>query len=161
MSNVNYVSQESIKQFAGSFPTGVAVITVGSGNGQCVGLTMNAVTSLSVDPAKYIICVDNNSNTLEEIRKQGRFCINFLSSDQKDVAMLFASKSAEKGEKVDFMLSELGNPLINGAHAHGECSVEEYVNGGDHTIIVGGVERVDVFENGPLLYYRGKFSDLS
>src|SRR5581483_2417731 len=51
------------RRFAGSFPTGVAVATTRDRSGQVFGTTMNALTSLSLDPPTYLMCFGTQSNT--------------------------------------------------------------------------------------------------
>jgi flavin reductase (DIM6/NTAB) family NADH-FMN oxidoreductase RutF len=149
-----------MRRFAGRFTTGVAVVTTRDAEGKCHGITMNAVTSLSLNPPLYIVCLSTSSNTLRGIQSTGRLAINFLASEQQELSNTFASKSDDKFRNVSYELGEHGSPLIQGAVAQGECIVEKYHEGGDHTIVVARVLRTEVNDTDPLLYHAGKLISL-
>jgi flavin reductase (DIM6/NTAB) family NADH-FMN oxidoreductase RutF len=150
-----------LRRFAGRFPTGVAVITTRDTHGKCHGITMSALTSLSLDPPLFLICLNNTSKTLGAIKSSGRLCINFLSAEQIDVSKTFASKDDDKFREVRHTLGELGSPVIDGAVANGECIVETSHEGGDHTIVIARVVRTLVNPGEPLVYHAGKFTSLA
>lgn len=150
-----------LRKFAGQFPTGVAVITTTGSDGKLHGITMSAVTSLSLAPPLFLICLNNTSNTLMAIKESGHFGINFLSSGQTDVCKVFASKAENKFQDVPHSFGEVGSPLIDGALAHGECLVHSTVGEGDHTIVVARLVRTDVHDLEPLVYHAGKLTALA
>ena len=45
----------------GSFPTGVAVVTSRREDGSPVGLTVNSLTSVSLEPLLLLVCIDHGS----------------------------------------------------------------------------------------------------
>ncbi|TPQ37983.1 MULTISPECIES: flavin reductase family protein [Cupriavidus] len=149
-----------LRGFAGQFPTGVAVITTADNGGKLHGITMSAVTSLSLAPPLFLICLNNTSNTLTAIKESGHFGINFLSSEQTDVCKVFASKAENKFHNVPHTFGEVGSPLIDGALAHGECLVQSTVGEGDHTIVVALLVRTQVRDLKPLVYHAGRFTAL-
>ncbi len=51
----------------GHFATGVTVVTSVGIDGQPVGTTANAVSSLSLDPPLILVCFDRSSQTLEAV----------------------------------------------------------------------------------------------
>ncbi|TDF62298.1 flavin reductase family protein [Cupriavidus sp. L7L] len=150
-----------LRRFAGRFPTGVAVITTRDSEGKSHGITMSAVTSLSLAPPLFLICLNNSSNTLGAITLSGHFCINFLASEQTDICKIFASKSEEKFQNVRHTIGAVGSPLIDGALAQGECIVKNTISEGDHTIVVGRLERTHVHDKEPLVYYGGQLTALA
>lgn len=146
-----------LRQFAGNFATGVAVITAPKHKGDYRGLTMNAVTSLSLDPPLYLICLANNSNTLSAVRRQRHFAINFLSARQIDVSKRFASKDPNKFDGIKYFVGDTGCPILSGVVAACECKVKTIHQGGDHKIVVGSVEHIHLFKGDPLIFHQGKF----
>ena len=50
------VSQDLFKQTMGSFPTGVTVTTAYTADGQVVGMTASAFSSVSIDPLLVLMC---------------------------------------------------------------------------------------------------------
>ena len=152
------------RQVAGSFATGVTIITSGQEGGYH-GMTASAYTSLSLNPPMVLVCVDRGARTLGVIESSGCFNVNILASDQEDISRAFAKRS-EPGEDgmrdVVYTLGKLGCPLIKGALASFECRVALRYDGGDHVIFVGAVEDGSIEEEAePLLYFQGKYRALS
>jgi len=146
-----------LRELAGFFATGVAVITTRDEADNYYGLTMNAVTSLSLDPPLYLICLDRRSNTLRHMLESRVFGLSFLQADQGAISNLFAGKRDDKFDGVDFSLGHDGVPLIDGALARMVCAIERTHPGGDHTIVVGRIRDYDVTGGSPLLFYRGRY----
>ena len=154
------ISTGEFRSFAGHFATGVAVVTTVHPDGDLCGVTINAVTSLSLDPPLYLICLDHKSKTLNAVLESRHFGLHFLSREQTEVSAIFASKQPNKFEKIQHSFGTLGSPLINGVLAAAECRLSDVCGGGDHTIIIGGVERIHLFGGEPLLYHRGAYAAL-
>ncbi len=150
---------ELFREVFGRFATGVAVITsagpIGSG-----GMTANAICSLSLDPLLALVCFENEARTLPIVRDAGRFAVNILSSEQEELAGVFASKlpEAEKLEAVEHRF-ELGLPIVSGTIAWAVCEVRELLAGGDHTIAIGEVMALGLGEGDPLLWYGGRYHE--
>jgi 3-hydroxy-9,10-secoandrosta-1,3,5(10)-triene-9,17-dione monooxygenase reductase component len=115
----------------GRFATGVTVVTAPGP----VGMTANAITSLSLDPLLLIVCFDREARTLRVVEETGTFGVNVLAAGQAPLAPLFASKApeAEKFAGVGHDLHD-GIPVLHGAHAWIGCRLEQLVDGGDHVI---------------------------
>jgi flavin reductase (DIM6/NTAB) family NADH-FMN oxidoreductase RutF len=144
----------------GHFATGVAVITA-TAEGGPVGMTANAVCSLSLDPLLLLVCFDRTARTLAVVRETERFGVNVLADGQAELARLFASKAPEhaKFAEVPHSVHE-GIPVIDGALAWVGCRLERLVPGGDHTIGIGAVETAEVARERaaePLIWYRGAY----
>jgi flavin reductase (DIM6/NTAB) family NADH-FMN oxidoreductase RutF len=151
------VAPERFRAVMGHFATGVTVVTVTSQDGP-VGMTANAVCSLSLDPLLLLVCFDNEARTLPVVRETGRFGVNVLASGQEDLARLFASKRPER-EKFGGVAHTVhdGIPVIEGVLAWVGCRLERLIPGGDHTIGIGAVEGVEAGHGEPLLYFRGRY----
>jgi flavin reductase (DIM6/NTAB) family NADH-FMN oxidoreductase RutF len=142
----------------GRFPTGVTVVTAMSADGP-VGMTANAVTSLSLEPLLLLVCFANEARTLPVVQATRRFGVNVLAADQEALARRFAGKlpEAEKFAGVPHTMDD-GVPVIEGAHAWMGCDLERLVPGGDHTIGIGAVTAAEFsHEARPLLWYRGAY----
>lgn len=160
MSASRTVAPAELRLFAGHFPTGVAVVTTRDRNGQNYGITINAVTSLSLDPALLLICLDSRSNTLPAVLDSGGFCLHVLGAHQEHLSRTFASKHEDKFSMVEFQTSPNGSPLLEGVVAASECRVTSVHPGGDHTIVVAAVEQVHMAGGEPLLFHRGAYAKL-
>lgn len=150
---------KKLRELAGHFATGVAVITTRDTEDRYYGLTVNAVTSLSLDPPLYLICLDQTSNTLSPILESQVFGLSFLQEGQGSVSNLFAAKRENKFNDVAYKLGYRGVPLIEGAVATAVCGLEQTFPGGDHTIVVGHIEDYDITGGRPLIFYQGHYLD--
>lgn len=141
----------------GHFPTGVAVITYLAPDGPG-GMTASALCSLSLEPLLLLVCFDNAARTLPFVRDLGRFAVNVLAADQRELATLFASKLGEREKFVGVAHSVKGGvPVLDGALAWVVCDLCELIPGGDHTIGIGAVAAMDHHDGEPLVFYRGAY----
>jgi len=150
-------SPEGFREVFGRFATGVAVIT-SAGPGGLGGMTANALCSLSLDPLLTLVCFENEARTLPIVREAGRFGVNVLSTEQEDLAGVFASKLPE-AEKLHGVAHQLrsGVPIIDGTLAWAACRLRELIAGGDHTIAIGEVVELGLGSGRPLLWYAGRY----
>ncbi|MFX3635685.1 MAG: flavin reductase family protein [Candidatus Pristimantibacillus sp.] len=148
----------------GKFATGVTIITTIDTEGNPMGMTANAFTSLSLDPPLVLICIDNKSGTLTQLLASKKYCVNLLASSQENLSRIFARRGgAEKFENVPYSAGVTGVPVLDGCLASVECMVTNVVEGGDHLILVG--EGIQIHEVGdatePLIFYKGKYEKLN
>ncbi len=145
------------RQVLGHFATGVTVVTAVDDTGP-LGLAVNSFTSVSLDPPLVAICVNRASTTWPRIRATGRFTVNILSADQEGVSRRFASTGGNRFAGVGWQPSPAGAPVLDGALAWIDATVEAEHDGGDHLLVVGLVSALDVTREGaPLVFYRGGY----
>jgi flavin reductase (DIM6/NTAB) family NADH-FMN oxidoreductase RutF len=151
------VEPDRFRDVMGRFATGVTVVTATAPEGP-VGMTANAVCSLSLDPLLLLVCFDNEARTLPVVRETGRFGVNVLRAGQQDLARLFASKTpeSEKFAGVPHTVHD-GIPVIEDVLAWVGCRLERLIPGGDHTIGIGAVEAAEAGDGAPLLWFRGSY----
>ncbi len=157
------LTPENFRKACGYWATGVSIVTTCDVDQTPFGLTMNAVTSLSLDPPLFIICVDNKSDTLEPMKRSGVFCVNMLSSTQEALSNAFSKKGLNKFEGVGFTRGATGSPMLDGRLLAVDCQVSAVYPGGDHHIFVGEVREISFPESDaikPLLYYRGRYAGI-
>ena len=150
-------AQELFREVFGRFVTGVAVITC-TGAGGSGGMTANALCSLSLEPLLVLVCFENGARTLPIVQETGRFAVNLLSSEQVELAGVFASKlpEAEKLDGVGHRFQD-GMPIIDGNLAWTVCDLQELIAGGDHTIAIGQVVSMGLGSGEPLLWFGGRY----
>jgi 3-hydroxy-9,10-secoandrosta-1,3,5(10)-triene-9,17-dione monooxygenase reductase component len=154
--------QQRYRSVIGEFATGVTIVT-GLGPDGPVGMTANAICSLSLEPLLLLVCFDNSARTLPIVRRAGRFGVNVLSSDQHELSATFASKMGEleKFAGVPFDVED-GVPVIAGVLAWLACDLRSLYPGGDHTIGVGAVTAMHHDADGdPLVWYRGRYTTVA
>ena len=151
------VDPAHFRSVMGNFATGVTVVTAAGPAGP-VGMTANAVASLSLDPLLLLVAFDNSARTLAVVRERRRFGVNVLAAGQEELARLFASKAPEEAKFAGVPHSvHDGIPVIDGTLAWVGCRLERLVDGGDHTIGIGAVESAEAGEGSPLLWFRGDY----
>jgi flavin reductase (DIM6/NTAB) family NADH-FMN oxidoreductase RutF len=158
------ISSDQFRQVMGNFATGVTVVTTYDGKGSPYGLTVNAFTSVSLDPLEVLVCLDNRLSGLHFFIESKKFGVSILSEGQEDISRMFAKKDSERPSSIYFE-GTFGVPLLRNALAVVECQTVSTYPGGDHTILLGEVRTADVMEgiNGlkPLLYFRGRYQRLA
>jgi flavin reductase (DIM6/NTAB) family NADH-FMN oxidoreductase RutF len=145
------------RQVLGHFPTGVTVITA-IDDGAPVGMAIGSFASLSLDPPEVLFCPAKASSSWPKIQAAGKFCVNILAEDQEDVSRVFASKADDKFAEIGWRRSGNGSPIIDGVLAYIDCDIAGVLDGGDHDIVVGAVNDLEVrHEGGPLVFFRGGY----
>jgi flavin reductase (DIM6/NTAB) family NADH-FMN oxidoreductase RutF len=153
------VESEVFRRVMGHFVTGVTVVTALDGE-RPFGITVNALSSVSLDPALVMVALDRRRFLTPIVRAGGRYAINILSEEQQALSDCFAGAPVEPGRAAfcgaAWHRGSTGLPLIDGAIATLECTVIETFSAGDHDLFIG---RVDSLANErlhpmPLLYYR-------
>jgi flavin reductase (DIM6/NTAB) family NADH-FMN oxidoreductase RutF len=154
------VSAAEFRHAMGHFATGVTVVTTLDPDGQPVGTTASAVSSLSLEPPLILVCFDLASMTLRAVRSHRTFVVNVLAAPQQQLSANFARRGlAADWDGIAHRPGLFGSPRLHGVLAAVECTVEHYLPGGDHEIVVGrvrGVETGDAAAS-PLLYWRGSY----
>ena len=153
------------RRVAGTFATGVTVITVEREPGQVHGMTANSFTSVSLDPLLVSICVDQDARLLSFLKAQRRFGVSILDAGQQALSEHFAKgeQNPETEERlgIRFIWTPDGVPLLKDALAHLACNVVVEYPAGDHTIFIGEVETMDCRDGDPLLFHRGQYRRLA
>ncbi|MBO0856844.1 MAG: flavin reductase family protein [Nocardia sp.] len=149
----------------GQFCTGITVITTfGEPDGDApaapIGFACQSFAALSLDPPLVLFCPSKGSRSWAAIERNGRFCANILAEEQQPVCARFGSREADKFAGIDWHTSELGLPVLDGALATIQCTVDSVVDGGDHYMVIGRVQDLSESTDAdrPLLFYRGQYT---
>ncbi len=156
------VDARTFRTVLGQFCTGITVITAMSEDAP-VGFACQSFAALSLDPPMVLFCPTKVSRSWKAIEASGRFCVNVLHENQKDVSARFGSKEPDKFATIDWKPSELGSPIIAGSLAHIDCTVHSVHDGGDHLVVFGAVRSLadgDRRKQRPLLFYRGEYTGI-
>lgn len=147
------------RKVMGHYPTGVTVVASVE-DGHPLGLAIGSFFSVSLEPPLVGFCVARTSSTWPRIEPTGAFGISVLAEDQHETSGRFASKVEDKFEGEVWEPGPVtGSPLIQGAIAHVDCTLHSVLDGGDHVIVLGRVQALDVPRDdaGPLLFFRGAY----
>ncbi|WP_274630539.1 flavin reductase family protein [Arvimicrobium flavum] len=142
----------------------VSVITAGVGEDRS-GLVVISMVSLSANPPKVIACVNRASSTWPIIERFGHFGVSSLAAHHQPVAERFSGFGGIKGPDryhgAEWMTLKTGASLLKDATAVFDCQLDEMIDRGSHSIIVGSVVAVDTHErNEALVYWRGGYRPL-
>jgi flavin reductase (DIM6/NTAB) family NADH-FMN oxidoreductase RutF len=152
---------KELRRVMGMFATGVTVLTTRDASGRPYGLTANAVTSLSLDPPLLIICIDKRAETHPHFFDSRCFVVNILAEDQEELSTHFAKSGGEKFGSLPYSINPDGVPVLQGTLAQVECRIIETHEGGDHVIHIGEVQHAEVRGGRPLLFFQGKYRQLT
>lgn len=141
------------------FPSGVTIVTTQDETGKPHGFTASSFCSVSVEPPLVLVCLAKAANSYPVFARIDRFAISILRADQADLARRFANRNVDKFGCGGFVHTPLGSVVLQEALAVVECSVVSRYEGGDHVIMVGGVEQVALTDrNHPAVYFDRSFS---
>jgi flavin reductase (DIM6/NTAB) family NADH-FMN oxidoreductase RutF len=146
-----------LRNALGRFATGVTVITTCTPQGVLVGLTANSFSALSLEPPLVLWSLKNTSSSLQAFLGSGHFAINVLSLEQRHLSQQFATSAADKFAGVRHRRGHGSCPLLEGALATFECSLEQTSTGGDHILFIGRVHQARYADGVPLLFSAGRY----
>ena len=188
---MNFLNKTDFRNALGRFATGITVVTMrtpptgvptgaptgakqgpvsssashnGSGNGGSSGgavhgITVNAFMSVSLEPMLIGIAIDKRAQAHHTLSVTDRFAVSVLSEAQQHLSDRFAGRPVPS--MADPFTELAGFPVIAGAITQIVARKHSAVEGGDHTIFIGAVERLRYSDGKPLLYFRGDYGSLS
>jgi 3-hydroxy-9,10-secoandrosta-1,3,5(10)-triene-9,17-dione monooxygenase reductase component len=144
----------------GRFATGVAFVTAAP-DGEPVGLIVNSLTSVSLEPPLVSFCPSHRSLTWARMRRARRFGVNVLGRRHERFTRGAALAGADRFADLDWEMGRGGVPLLTDALAALECETVAEHPAGDHSIVIGRVEALRTSGiHEPLLFYAGTFRAL-
>ena len=147
-------------QAVGLRAVGTAIVTAEGSDGPRGFLALSA-THLTADPPTMMISVDKKTSAVSAILEGRNFAINYLATDQADLAGPFGGKGDLKGAD-RFTLGTwtklaTGAPVLEGASGVIDCEVEEVIERHGTLIVLGRVKDfVSTEGKAPMVSYKGK-----
>jgi len=152
----------AFRQALGLFPTGVAVVTACGDEGHPMGITVNSFTSVSLEPPLVLWCIDRKSDRHGVFTRSPVFVINILGTAHEEMSSRLAKQGSHRLDGIALLDSAVGPPALADALAVFECRRHAQHKAGDHTILIGEVERFGVRSAGaPLVFFRGRYGALA
>jgi flavin reductase (DIM6/NTAB) family NADH-FMN oxidoreductase RutF len=154
------VDPRTFRHTIGLFATGVTLVAT-EVNGEIKAMTANAFTSLSLDPPLVLCCVAKTAKMAEFLRTTPGFTVNILRQDQQDLSTYFAGAWKQpEPPRFSFTAWDGGPRLTSCVGAIG-CALEQFLEGGDHWIVVGRVVALYRTEYvRPLVFFGGRYAGL-
>lgn len=139
-----------------SFPYGLYIVGSRGADGTLNGMMADWLMQVSFKPRLVCCSLENDATTLRFIRETGAFTVNVLPLEAKELAANFAQprdaskikgRSEEEAAKVYDKLAgvtytrgeQTDCPVLDEALAWLECQAEQFVEAGDHTLVIGRV----------------------
>lgn len=151
------ISKDEFRAALSRFPSGVTVVTTKDKSGRLHGITVSAFCSVSLVPPMILICIDKFAGSHAAILEAGAFVVHVLAEDHTEHSNLFASSSEEKFTDAVYRKGINEIPVLENALVALECRLADAHEGGDHTIFVGEIERADIKDGKPLVYWHGDY----
>lgn len=149
-------TSRAFREALGCFGTGVTVVTALDGAGAPVGMTANSFASLSLDPPLVLWAPAKSSRRHAVFTGAMHFTIHIMAEDQHELARHFA-QSGNGFDRIDWSPSPEGVPVLAGCLARFDCTRAALHDGGDHTIVVGRVDRAACRAGRGLIFKRGQY----
>lgn len=138
-------ASESFRSAMRHLASGVSVITTGEGEHR-TGLTATSVSSLSIEPPSLVVCISRTSTTLQAIRENRVFGVNFLAAGHRELADRFAGhgnvSGAARYRTGKWITLVTGAPILADALAAIDCTIDTIMEWNTHAMVIGRVEAV-------------------
>ncbi|MDX2274606.1 MAG: flavin reductase family protein [Hyphomonadaceae bacterium] len=151
------LTTRKLRELFGLFATGVVIVTAVSPDGEPIGLTVNSMASVSLEPPLLLWCLASNSQSRAAFTDGARFDIHILSEHQAPIALHFARKARDKFDTDPHWRRDPKPPRVDGVLARLACTVHATHEAGDHIIIIGQIEAAEHTSGPPLVFYASKF----
>ena len=148
----------ALREAFSRFVTGVTVVTCPSEFGS-VAMTANSFSSISLEPPLVMWAAARASRRYPAFAAARYYAIHVLAAEQREIAELFAQNGFGLAE-IDHELNDRNVPLIPGCLARFECRQTALHDGGDHTIIMGEVERATMRNGNALAFFGARLMRL-
>lgn len=146
----------------GHYASGITIVS-GLEADEPIGFTCQSFYSVSIDPPLVSFSVMKTSTTYPRIAADGKFAVNVLADDQRDVSNQFARKGTDKWSGISWRPAVSGNPIIADTLMWVDCELWAEYEAGDHLIVIGRVVEMSPAEwhsREPLLYFKGAYRHL-
>lgn len=153
------------RQAMGRFASGVAIASSRL-RGHDVAMTVDSLTSVSLDPVLLLVSLHAEARVLEGVLAGGPLGISVLTARQRATADWLA----EIGRPLHGQLAQVshepgpvtGVALVTGSLATFECRAYAVHEAGDHSLVVGEVVGMQAFptDEPALVHYRGRLGEL-
>jgi flavin reductase (DIM6/NTAB) family NADH-FMN oxidoreductase RutF len=155
---------EDLRQVMRNWASGITVVTASDGT-QWNGMTVSSFTSISLEPPRVLISLEQTTRTHQQVKQNGYFGITILSQDQASISDRFAGrKNTIDDNRFEGLATETlssGVPFIIGGLAFLDCHIVHSFDTGTHTLFIGDVIAMSSSQDGqPLLHYNREYHTL-
>jgi 3-hydroxy-9,10-secoandrosta-1,3,5(10)-triene-9,17-dione monooxygenase reductase component len=155
------IDGDRFRHVLGHLATGVTVVTAHHHSGPAA-MSSNSVVSVSLDPPMVLFCPAKSSSTWPKIHESGRFCVNVFGAQHEETSRRFSARGVDRFAGVAWHRRPSG-PALDDAVAWIECTIDAEHDAGDHLIVVGRVDHLEVSSGdaSPLIFFRGRYGSFA
>lgn len=148
----------TLRRAFGHFATGVAVVTARADGGRRLGITINSLSSLSLEPALLLWSLRCSSRDHAAFTTQARhFAVHVLGLHQQELCQRFQHRDQDRFAGLQPGENAFGVPLLDDCLVRFECRLQHCLEAGDHSILIGRIQALEENPGEPLLFHRGRF----
>ncbi len=157
------IDAEAFRDVMGRFPTGISIVTAIDDDGRPAGITVSALTSVSLEPPLVMVALAHKRFITPIVAARRRYAVNILRHDQQALSDCFAHAPVRPGREdfcgASWQPGPTGLPLLDGTLGALECSVVQAFSVGDHELFIAEVDSLSVppGDGDPLLYFRRQY----
>lgn len=157
------IDGEAFRDVMGRFATGISVVTTIDDDGLPAGITVSAMSSVSLDPPLVMVALARKRLITPIVAARGRYAVNVLRHDQQALSDCFAHAPVRPGREefcgAPWHPGRTGLPLLDGTLGALECSIVQTISVGDHELFIAQVDslRIASEEGDPLLYFQRQY----
>ncbi|WP_226553930.1 flavin reductase family protein [Celeribacter naphthalenivorans] len=151
------IAKDLFRNAMARFPSGVTIVTTRDQSGRPRGFTASSFCSVSADPPLVLVCLADTAECHDAFRDAAQWNIHILDARHSDLAMRFARRGADKFSGLDFEDDARGLPGLKNASVSLKCSRYDVTPYGDHSLLIGQVEHVEMTGTDPVYYYDRGF----
>ena len=164
---IGRTEDDDIREALQEFPYGIYIIGT-TRDGRPNAMIADWVMQVSFEPRLIAVGFERDSSSLARIRENGAFTVNLLNREGNGMALArgfvqpadaskvrgrsnqAAAQQHDKLAGVAHRLSERapGCPILDDALAYAECAAEQFVDAGDHVLVLGRVLYAEVLNSG-------------
>jgi len=152
------LGKDEFRALIGRFATGVVVVTANDEAGARQGMTVNSLTSVSLEPPTLLVCLTRETRTAAAVERSGKFAVSILGHVHKELSTEFARPGGERDASGYLATTASGLPVVPRTLGHLECEVERLVDGNDHVIVIGRVLAGEQAPGDPLIFFGGRYA---
>ncbi len=157
--SLNDDDKKALREVFGRFATGICIATCFNENTP-IGMTINSFSSVSLEPPLIMFCIAKTSHSLESFKNTNQFAINILGSNSEELSRRFAKHINNKYDGIEWQNID-NTPFLNGNIGFIICEQYNFIEAGDHYILIGKVLKTMLNnESDPLLYFKGQYHKL-
>jgi flavin reductase (DIM6/NTAB) family NADH-FMN oxidoreductase RutF len=140
----------------GAFATGVTVVSAARADGRMSGITVNSLTSVSLQPRLLLWCLGDQSARYDVFAEAPTWGVTVLGADEEALALRFARAETEGLDAAETE-TFAGAPVLRVGVAHFACRTHDRRVAGDHLIIIGEVTDFRTKSGPALTFFRGLY----